>query len=290
MKKSLLLTLMLCTLGTLYPQDQGTLFIIGGGYRDSALMQQYVSLCGGTSAPVIIIPNASEEPVETGNTYLKEFAGYGCTEVNSVYITKENANSDSVVALIEAAKGVFFSGGDQQRHTAALLGTRALEAIRKVYAAGAVLGGTSAGAAIMSKVMITGEELAPKDTSGAFLDIIAGNVETKEGFGFIDNAIVDQHFVKRRRHNRLISLIIETGLPGIGIDESTAIIVKNGIAEVTGESSVVIYDGSTIDQKGTDHRGYLNASGIRTSILVAGDRYDLNNRTVHLKNKQEQKQ
>jgi len=289
MKKIVLLTLTLCSLISLYPQDKGTLFIIGGGYRDSALMQQYVSLCGGPSAPVIIIPNASEEPVETGNEYLKEFTGYGCTEVKSVYITKENANSDSVVALIENAKGVFFSGGDQQRHTTALLGTRALEAIRKVYASGAVLGGTSAGAAIMSKVMITGEELVPKDTTGAFLDILAGNVETKEGFGFIQNAIVDQHFVKRRRHNRLISLVIETGLPGIGIDESTAIVVKNGIAEVTGESSVIIYDGSTIDQKGTDARGYLRAANIRTAVLLAGDRYDLNNRTVYLQTKQEQK-
>lgn len=290
MKKTLLLALMICSLFYTFGQDTGTLFIIGGGYRDSALMQQFVTLCGGPSAPVIIIPNASEEPVETGEAYLKEFAGYGCTTINSVFITKENANSDSVVALINAAKGVFFSGGDQQRHTAALLGTRALDAIRKVYAAGGVLGGTSAGAAVMSRVMITGEELAPKDTTGAFLDILTGNVETKEGFGFIDNAVIDQHFVKRRRHNRLISLVIETGLPGIGIDESTAIIVKDGIAEVTGESSVVIYDGSAIDQKGTDHRGYLKASGIRTSVLVAGDRYDLNNQTVTLQLKQEQKQ
>jgi len=95
-------------------------------------------------------------------------------------------------------KEFFFTGGDQVRLTKLFLGTKAISEIKKIYKVGGVVGGTSAGAAIMSKIMITGDELINKDTTSIFFTIQKGNVQTIEGFGFIDDAIVDQHLLSEK--------------------------------------------------------------------------------------------
>ena len=101
--------------------------------------------------------------------------------------------------------------------TRVIVGTPLQKKLIEIYRAGAVIGGTSAGAAIMSKVMITGDELINKDSTNIFLAILKGNVQTIEGLGFLDQVIIDQHFVKRKRLNRLISVVLENPtLPGIG--------------------------------------------------------------------------
>jgi cyanophycinase len=128
--------------------------------------------------------------------------------------------------------------------TRALVGTPVQRKLLKLYQAGAVMGGTSAGAALMSKVMITGDEKLNRDTINAFVVIRKDNIVTVEGMGFLTNAIIDQHFVRRKRHNRLISVVLEhPDLVGVGIDEATAIIVRRGeLFDVTGRGSVVVYD------------------------------------------------
>ncbi len=139
------------------------------------------------------------------------------------------------------------------------------------------MGGTSAGAAIMSKVMITGDELINKDSSNIFTSIMQGNVETVEGLGFLDEVVVDQHFVKRKRLNRLISVVLEhPTLPGIGIDESTAIIVSpGGHAEVMGVGTVVVFDPRGAAGIHADARGNLAARNIALHIYNAGETFNL---------------
>jgi cyanophycinase len=163
-----------------------------------------------------------------------------------------------------------------------LKGTKTERAIHRRYVAGAVIGGTSAGAAVMSAIMITGDERHPggvrpvndSSSASAFMTIARDNIVTDAGFGLISNAIVDQHFLRRKRNNRLVSLVLEQPVHlGVGIDESTALIVEpDGRWRVAGESVATVYDArrAAITSPGTT----LGASGITMHVLPAGSRFD----------------
>jgi cyanophycinase len=131
----------------------------------------------------------------------------------------------------------------------------------------------------MSEVMITGEVRKKVDKEDTYETIEAGNVITVEGFGFLKTAIIDQHFATRERHNRLISLVAEKPqLLGVGIDESTAIIVRpGGIFDVIGEKNVVIYDASKAEIKILPSQA-IGFTGMKMDVLLPGDRFDLNAR------------
>jgi len=164
----------------------------------------------------------------------------------SLNLTRDDAMRDSVARGLDSATGFWFAGGDQNRIMAALGGTPVAVAIRARHVAGAVVGGTSAGAAVMTTPMITGNERRPggdrPDTTQNWITIAADNVITADGLGLLEGAIVDQHFLRRRRHNRLMSLVLEQPARiGVGIDESTALIVEpSGWWSVIGQSSVVV--------------------------------------------------
>ena len=188
----------------------------------------------------------------------------------------------SNIEKLKGVTGIFFGGGDQSKLTDIFFKTDFLKKIKQIYTDGGVIGGTSAGTAVMSKIMITGNELINKDPEEIYIFIKKNNIETKEGFGFINNAIIDQHFVKRKRHNRLISIVLENPeLPGIGIDEETAIIVNpDNTFEVIGENSVIVYDASSVKSIKLDKNGNLGADNIKLQILVQGDKYNLSSHQV----------
>ena len=129
----------------------------------------------------------------------------------------------------------------------------------------------------MSKLMITGNELINKDSSDIFISIQKNNVEVKEGFGFIKTAFIDQHFIKRKRLNRSISIVLENPeLLGIGIDESTCIIVNpDDTFEVLGENQVIVFDASNCSEIKVDKNGNLGAENIKMHILLSGDKFDI---------------
>lgn len=276
------LFLLILISSTMFSQDKGHLVIIGGGNRDEAMMQKIVELAGGENSKIVVIPNASSEPIESGESGVQEFKQLGCKDVNYLYCTRENSDADSNLNKLDEVTGVYFSGGDQSRLTRDLLNTKFLARIKEIYHNGGVISGTSAGAAIMSEVMITGNELINKDSTYSFITIQKGNVETIEGFGFIKTGIIDQHFIKRKRHNRLISVILEhPDLIGIAIDESTAIVVSPDYTfEVMGENQVIIYDATEAKNIHEDKNGNLAAFNIKMNILLSGDKYDLANRKV----------
>jgi cyanophycinase len=255
---------------------KGHLVIIGGGERTGEIMSRFIALAGGPEkARIIILPMASSVPDTTGMEQAVEFRSRGVQNVEWFIVTREQASAQQVIDRFNGATGIFFSGGDQVRITRALVGTPVQRKLIELYREGSVIGGTSAGAAIMSKIMITGEELIHKDTTNIFVSIMKGNVETIEGMGFLEDVIIDQHFIKRKRLNRLISVVLEhPALPGVGIDESTALQVDpGGSLEVLGEGTVVVIDARKASGVRADARGDLVARDIRMSIYTAGEKF-----------------
>jgi cyanophycinase len=261
--------------------DRGSLIIIGGGDRTENIMKKFIELAGGPKAVIVVFPMASSVPDEVGPEQVQEMKQLGAAHAFSLPLTTAQANTDSALGDLKNVTGVFFSGGDQTRLMAALRGTKVEQRLFQLYRDGAVIGGTSAGAAVMSHVMITGDERRPgRDSS--FQIIESKDVVTLEGFGFVKNAIVDQHFIRRRRNNRLVSVVLEhPKLVGIGIDESTAIWLKpDQTFEVLGNSVVVVYDATTANVK-RDSIGYgLQAAGMSMHVLRSGSTYDLKSRKV----------
>jgi len=226
-----------------------------------------------------VVPMASSEPVESGKEKADELTGLGA-RVMVLNLNHDQAMSDSVAHLLDDVTGVWFTGGDQARLTPVLLGTPALRAIQAVRERGGVIGGTSAGAAIMSDSMITGNQYrAGVDTVGYYDDefptIGRRTIEVVPGLGFLHGAIVDQHFIRRERQNRLLSVVLERPtLVGVGIDESTALEVEpDGRWEVRGAGSVMVYDArhARITPAGAP---LLGASGIQVAVLPTGSRFD----------------
>jgi cyanophycinase len=258
---------------------RGYLFIVGGGPQSPALVQRFVDLAGGRKAKIVVFAMASSDGKQSGEEKADDLRKLGA-DAHAYYIDQKEANSDSMVKHMEGVTGVWFGGGDQVLLTKALLGTRVEKAIHDRYRAGAVIGGTSAGAAVMSNPMLTGEEKhvggvrPPSDSTEHYMTIARDNVELVPGFGMIKGVLIDQHFVRRRRHNRFISAVL--GSPprlGAGIDESTALIVHpDGHWTVIGESAVSVYDArhATITPSSAP---VLGESGLILSVLPSGSSY-----------------
>ncbi|PCI38043.1 MAG: cyanophycinase [Elusimicrobia bacterium] len=232
---------------------KGKLVIVGGGSVGAAILQKTLELAGGPTARVLVIPQASSV-AEVGKEVLEMWlkAGAAAGEVLDL------SNRASALEQIQKADFIWMTGGKQKRLIRALKGTGVPEAIWKRFAQGAVVGGTSAGAAVMSEVMITGssEQGAIPGTEG---------VKTGKGLGLWPEVIVDQHFLRRNRFFRLLNAVL--GLPkflGIGIDESTAVVLQGREFEVVGESSVVVIDGRS--RLGTE---------VKVTVVEPGGRFEL---------------
>jgi cyanophycinase len=263
-----------------YPQAKGRLVIIGGVQTD-VIEKRFVELAGGPEARILIIPNAGSDPKECSEEVQVIFNKLGA-RADYILFTRATADADSNLKKMEWANAVFFLGGDQCDLTRDMLGTKLLEKAFDIYNRGGVIGGSSAGAAVMSEVMITGNELINKDSTNIFVTIEKGNVETKQGFGFIKTVIIDQHFLKRKRHNRTISTLIEhPNLIGVAIDESTSIIVNpDETFDVLGTNQVLVYDPTNAVDIRDDGKGRLGISNMKLDVLISGDKYDLKSKKV----------
>jgi len=256
---------------------KGHLFIIGGGDRSAAMMKRFIHLAEGfRSGKIVILPMASSVPEEVGPEQTLQLVNYGANHVEFHILSREDAQNPASLRLFEDIGGVFFSGGVQSRLADVLLDTPVHKMLLDFYEAGGVIGGTSAGAAVMSEIMITGDEKRTVEEGHAFETIEVDNIVTARGFGFIKTAVIDQHFVRRKRHNRLVSLVAENpGLLGIGIDESTAIVVNpDDTFDVIGERCVIVYDFSGTEIKIFPADG-ISAHNARMHILKQGDTFDL---------------
>ncbi|QDT73529.1 cyanophycinase [Lacipirellula limnantheis] len=259
------------------PRPKGSLFIIGGGERDAPLMKCYIELAKThDTGRIVIFTMASSVPDEVGPELLAEFKRNGAKDVAYYNLTHEQAIQPGSDKILDGAGGVWFSGGDQTLLTAALLNTPVHQRMLELYGEGAVIGGTSAGAAVQSQFMITGNERKTGGAEGDWDVILADDVEHAQGFGFVQDAVIDQHFVARRRHNRLIAVVLQNPkLVGVGIDESTAMLLRpDGKYEALGEGQVIVYDARQA-RVFQSPDGRLGGHGLTMHALLAGDVYDL---------------
>ncbi len=245
--------------------QEGTLVIAGGGSLPEVIYSAAIQSSGGIDVPVLIIPQASSTTT-AGPRNKKKFESFGCARVKILDLSDEAAALESVYS----SQLIWISGGDQNRLMERLPDS-VEEAIRHCFERGGVIGGSSAGAAVMSSSMITGEA----NLEG----VEAGATEIAEGLGLIPHAIIDQHFHKRQRFNRLLSAVLDQPqLVGIGIDEGTAVVVQKNHLNVIGRSSVVILDarGSEVSattsapQTDSESTQILGARGVRLHLLHDG--------------------
>lgn len=257
---------------------RGTLLIVGGGTQPDALVSHFVELAGGRGkARIAILPMASAESQAAGKDKADQLRALGA-DAFVVDVTRAQAATDSVAQLLDGTTGIWFPGGDQVRLADVLRDTPTLRAIQARYRAGAVVGGTSAGAAIMSDSMLTGNQLRDgvvDTTSSGYPRVARGTIEVVRGLGFLHGAIVDQHFLRRQRSNRLLAVVLERpSLIGVGIDEGTALRVDpNGKWTIEGASAALVIDarGATVTAAGAVP---LGATGIRLQLLPAGSTFD----------------
>ncbi len=261
---------------------KGYLFIIGGGKRPDYIMERFIKLADGK---IVVLPMASGDPKGTAEYQVNQIKNLGAENVSYLIVTKEEAIQDTTVEKLNGVSGIFFSGGAQSRLMDAIGNTPFATKIKELYQQGAVIGGTSAGAAVMSKIMITGDEQRPEPNKDRVFTKIEGtNIVTEPGFGFLDDVIIDQHFVRRKRHNRLISLVLENPqYVGIGIDESTAVIVHpDRTFEIFGESQVIFYDSreATVVPFDSTKTYKLTAYDIKMHVLTNGYKINLSNNKI----------
>lgn len=255
---------------------KGKLFIIGGGEISAAVIDKMITESGiDKGGYAVILPMSSEEP-DTAAYYTRlDFTGRGVENVYGLSFKKGEDFPQSRIDSIRGAKMVFISGGDQSKFMAIIKGSDIQKAIHDAFDKGSLICGTSAGAALMSKKMITGIELKYPENDGVFKTIEAGNIETIEGLGMLEKVIIDQHFIKRKRLNRLISVIIENPeYQCVGIDESTAILVEGEKASVYGDNQVVVLHNKSSEKK--ELNGLLGAKEIKLSVYLPGESFKLN--------------
>jgi len=258
---AILLGLPLVSAAAAAATPKGHLLIIGGNGTTDEIVKRAVETAGGAKGRVVIFPQASEL-AETGANAVKTWtaAGIGQAAIG------DPADPAAAIKAVREATFIWFPGGDQNKLTKALEGTGIPEAIRARYFEGALVGGTSAGAAVMSKVMITGE--------ADLQSITATKTQTATGFGLLPEAIVDQHFLKRQRVNRLISAVLDhPDLLGVGIDETTAIFVSGQSFEVLGKNSVLVIDARKASVDKTPAGQLATGRNLVMSVLKAGMKY-----------------
>ncbi|MCF0059205.1 cyanophycinase [Dyadobacter sp. CY356] len=255
---------------------KGNLFIIGGGDRPASLMQEMVATSRLKPADyVVLLPMSGANP-NTSYYYFNQDLKLVCKNtLANLNFKSSDVNNKKWLDSLENAKLIFISGGDQERFMKIVLNTPIYNAIHKAYQKGATIAGSSAGAAVMSELMITGNELVGDTTlKSTFRKLRDKNLDIKPGLGLLTNAIIDQHFVVRSRYNRLLSAIAKyPDLTCIGIDEATAIIVTGNKVKVVGESQVIVMK-RPVELKVTD-RGLIKMKDLQFSIFTAGDNFSL---------------
>ena len=253
--------------------EKGALVIVGGGNMSPELWTWFIDLAGGpAAADIVIIPTAGED--STAGKAPRETERLKSLGVKNVTILHTRdpkvANQESFVAPLKKATGVWFVGGRHWRLADSYLNTLAHKEFNALLARGGVIGGTSAGATILGSFMVRG------DTKGN--SIMIG--DHTQGLDFIHNVTIDQHVLRRNRQFDLIDVIkARPELLGLGIDESTAIVVQQNTFEVIGNSYVGVYTAEQIANNAKYPSGQ-NSTGGPFFFLGKGQKFDLQTRKV----------
>ena len=258
-----------------------TLMPIGGNEsrKKPAVLQEFVRRAGGNRADIVIFPQPSVL-VDTGEEYASLFLKLGARSARSLeFRTRAEAFTEDFLSAVQSASGIFISGGTQMRLPALIGGTPLEEAILDAYRRGVIIAGTSAGAAVMPKVMIGYGKGGPTPREGM--------AHFTPGLGLTEKIVFDQHFRQKDRLGRLLYLIAShPGLLGVGVDENTAAIVEDeSFITVTGSGAVTIVDGSEIESTNVaevENGEAVAVSGIRIHVLTDGCSFDVSTRKANV--------
>lgn len=256
-----------------YPN--GTLIIIGGGPVGLEIIDEFKKNAGDDSARIVVIPTAMEDnQLQNDSDFSqikKRFEDNGFKNVMILHTRDSSmANDEKFIEPLKTATGIFFEGGRQWRIADGFLNTKAHREMFKLLDRGGVIAGTSAGATIQ------GSYLARGDTKNN--QIMMGDHEV--GLGFLKNVAIDQHVLARNRQFDMFEILKKhPELLGIGIDESTAMVVKGDVFEVIGKSYVVIFDKSFWSREGSDLKNLPEKDAL-FYFLRSGDRYNIKERRV----------
>jgi len=255
-----------------------------GGAEDKlgrrAVLQRFVSLAGGRDARIAVVPTASSLGLEVVEVYDALFRKLGATDVVAARPhSREEAEDPRIVELLDEVTGVFMTGGNQLKLSGIVNGTAFGEAVRAAHRRGAVVGGTSAGASILSSHMVAfgpGGSM-PKQRM----------TQLAAGLGLVRDVVIDQHFEQRNRYGRLLMLVAQSpGLLGIGVDEDTGAVVTEEddglVLRVVGRGAVTVVDGRSVVSNAHEARrtAPLLVSGVVMHVLPAGSVFDLSGRRL----------
>jgi cyanophycinase len=243
--------------------EHGALVIVGGGRVGTDILTRFFDLAGGRDASLVVIPTAGgAETYAADWSGLKMFKDFGATRITVLHTTdRKVADSEEFVRPITTARAVWFSGGRQWHLADSYLHTRTQREVERVLERGGVVGGSSAGASILASYMVRGAH------ENNYILMAPGY---EEGFGLIKGVAIDQHMLTRNRQDDLEEVVAKhPEILGIGIDESTAIIVRGQQFEITGASKVAIHDGRTVPGERQQRNGK------KYFFMAAGERYDL---------------
>ncbi|HUS17373.1 MAG TPA: cyanophycinase [Chloroflexia bacterium] len=261
------------------PAPRGYLLIVGGSERldrHLRLLRTYLELCNAVPGrrDIVIITSATGHPEALGGEYIRHFREMGWPR-DLIHMpplaTREEASDPAVAGIIAGAAGIYMTGGDQVDLVDILQGTAAGDAMWAAYRAGAIVGGTSAGATAIGDPMIA--------RGGGSGELKRGEITLHPGFAFAGtNLIIDTHFGRRGRFPRLVAAIDEhpTAM-GIGIDENTALLIRpdSPHAEVLGSGVVYLIECPADPPTADPHYGTIGVAPLTLYILREGQRYEL---------------
>lgn len=256
-----------------YGPANGTLVIAGGGNLDgTGIYERFIDAAGGLSAYIVIVPTAggnfsapgSPQPYDADRV-LASWRARGLTNVHMLHTHDPKvADTPAFASQLQQARGVWFNGGRQWNIVDSYAGTRTFTAFHAVLARGGVIGGSSAGATIQGEYLVRGA------VSGSNV-MMAPEPEHQDAFGFLRRTAIDQHIDTRDRWTDLTPVLDRfPTLLGIGLSESTAIVVQRDTFSVIGRGKVAVHDRTR----------RTTSDGLPYFTLSAGSRYDLSARRV----------
>ncbi|HEX6059910.1 MAG TPA: cyanophycinase [Gemmatimonadaceae bacterium] len=263
-------------------EASGTLVLIGGACTArGAALGAFIDRAGARDGGRIVgLTTASADPLGSAVAWKDDFAAAGVRNIEFPIVDRRDRAQDVRIArLLLEARGIFIGGGDQVHLVATLAGSRVGDAIREAYANGAVVGGTSAGAAALTETIMAGGEV---DETGGFVPFHIG-----PGFGLLGfHAMIDTHFAQRRRLSRLFHAIARNpDLMGLGIDEDTALVVRGHLGLVAGAGGVTFVDGRTVRYDNAEEitrDEELTLSHLRVGIVGSGQVFNLRERELEV--------
>lgn len=252
---------------------KGTLIIAGGREDksgDRTILREIAERTG--NGKIVVATLASQLANEIWSDYKAIFHQLGLKNIVHFHIDQPDEARDlKHLEIFENAKTVFFTGGDQLKITTKIGGTPIFDRILEIFYGDGVIAGTSAGAACMGTTMLVGGENAESHK--------VGNWMMAPGLGIIEDILIDQHFAQRGRIGRLLGAVaLNPGILGIGIDENTAIVVREGSFKVIGANAVYVVDGHSVTYTNISEASAektMSMHDVRLHILAEGESFKL---------------